>query len=308
MADFQAQLEEIRELRRARHRAHTPRAPPSPPRRGVHTLRDFEKREEDEEAEEKPRSCMLHVLGGKNKPSRRVRISKPPKRKRIEVPREVRDFIEREGLSTRFESSLARSGVTAPPAESSSESRSARSRTPPPRNAVREWFDRNAPRQDGGAQARSTTLQWHDMLASLKRPIEGHFPRDVAPYDTVDVFGHPIHRVLCRRRDGSGEIIGFLERDLYALLGYRRVEEMRCERPLQVEECSLDERVFESLRRSGALGRTRAQVHAATEDVRLTPLSLTLAYMALRRFHVITLRAEPTVSGARTLHSERERP
>lgn len=148
------------------------------------------------------------------------------------------------------------------------------------------------------------------VLEKLRAPITGVFSRDEAPWDAVEVCGHTIHRFLCQNRGPDGEvheIVGFVSAELAALLGERRLDEMRAEMlrggagagaSAAAGDLKVDGRIFTSLQRAGVgMERARTRTRGDTERAiaaaaPLTELSIALTLVRLRKFRVVTLSKE----------------
>jgi hypothetical protein len=222
-----------------------------------------------------PRTFEADILGGSGIESSHVRVSLVPRDEKRK--RALESFIEREDLSTKF--------------------------------AHRQEEEQEQ------EQDQKQENEWELALLKLRAPITAPADNDEVPHDTVHVYGHTIHRVLCPGR--RGEVVALLSADLVALLGYRRVEEMRAlvkeqqqrrspmdATSLQVAESEgtiepIDPRVFVTLQRCGLVPvpqtrmRTRQETrHNESGSSMLTPLELGLAFMALRHHSIITLHRQ----------------
>lgn len=103
----------------------------------------------------------------------------------------------------------------------------------------------------GVPQSAADEAAWEDVIRRLRAPITRRCRSDEAPWDTVDVFGHKIHRILCPDTSGNtnassgatspaystrsrkpavhGELIGIVGEELSALLGADGLNALRAQ-------------------------------------------------------------------------------
>lgn len=166
--------------------------------------------------------------------------------------------------------------------------------------------------------------EFSEILASLRAPIDTRgFSRDEAPWDTVDVCGHTIHRFLCHVDGADGtrrhEVVGLVRSELVELLGEPRIDEMRAPDVQTAapgaapsaapnarqnadgaapgaapDAIKIDWRIFASLQCAGVgtakEARTRHEAaRALAQAPPLTELSMALALMRLKKYRIVTL-------------------
>lgn len=144
--------------------------------------------------------------------------------------------------------------------------------------------------------------EWRQTLVRLQSPIvvaasatAAAARDDEAPCDSVNVYGRTVHRVLCRGVGANGawdEVVGLVSAELAEHLGAQRLDDMRITKPAsasaltaaEAAEPLIDPRFFGALRRCGLVSA------GATAE---TPRDLGLAFLALRRYEIITLWRQP---------------